>query len=162
MNGAFDPCLALGSVQPLGFDQYCALYRRNCVVGWKVRIEWCTSDNTNPVCIGFTPKTDNNALTSYPHWKECKGTVSTILTPDIDKAQTSTRGDVKKWMTHPGAKILDNEDLVGSTEANPVSVLYGHVWAQAMDGAANPSSIRYVVTLEQIVVFFEQIVPARS
>lgn len=162
LSNARDPTASLGSGQPLGFDQYHTLYRRNCVVGFKVKIEFCSTDNTNPLVVGFCPKTDSTALTSYPHYKECKGVVSTVLTPDVDKSTLTNKGSVKKWMLHRGAKILDNESLCGTHDVDPTSILYGHIFAQAMDGAADPATARYVLTIEQVVVFFEPLVPARS
>ena len=55
LNSAFDPTGTLGSGQPLGFDQYTALYQRCAVVKWSVKLEICSTDNTNPLVIGFTP-----------------------------------------------------------------------------------------------------------
>lgn len=162
LNSGFDPTGGLGSGQPLGWDQMTALYNKYCVIAWSVKIEWCTTDNTNPTMVGFTPTTQSSALTSYSHYKELPGTKSLIITPDIDKGQIFAKGGVKRYFVPPGGKLLSNENCTSSVGGSPTNILYGHVWAQAMDGSADPALLNYVVTIWQRIVFFDPVIPARS
>lgn len=161
LNDAKDPLgPSSATQQPLGFDQYEALYNKYCVIGWKVKVEAVTVDNSNALYVGFTPTTASTALTSYSHYKECPGTVSRILSPDIDKAVFSTKGSVKKQMLRRG-KILTDDTLYADVTASPTRILYGHIWSHVMD-ATDPANTKIVVTLEQLVVFFDPKIPARS
>lgn len=160
LNSAYDPTGAHGAGQPLGFDQYTALYAKYCVIGYKMKIELCSEDNTNSLSLGFTPKTESAALTNLEHYKECKATVSTLMTPDIDKSYLFHKGGIKKWFGK--SKLLSDDKLNAAIGSNPTSILYGHLWAQALDAAADAAKVRFVVTMTQTIVFYEPIVPARS
>lgn len=162
LNSAYDPTGNIASGQPLGYDQYTALYNRYCVVAWSVKLEWCTTDNTVPVVVGFTPSTSSTALTSYSHYKELPGTKSMIITPDIDKGLIFARGGVKKWYVPPGGKLLSNENLSSAVSGNPTNILHGHLWAQAMDATSDPAPIQVICTIWQRTVFFDPVIPARS
>lgn len=48
LNSGYDLAGSVSAtIQNRGFDQYEALYKRYCVVGWKITIECCSTDNTN-------------------------------------------------------------------------------------------------------------------
>lgn len=164
LNGAFDPMLAFGSQQPLYYDQWSAMYRRYCVIGWKIRFQIATTDNTNPTVFGFCPTTGSTALASHMYYKEIAGNKSVICTPDVDKNYLTVKGSVKKYL-HPNSKrvsLLDDPNTYQLTSANPTNVVYGHIYTQAFDATADPAVINYCATLEQIIVFFDPVVPARS
>lgn len=163
LNSAFDPLGGMSATQqPLGFDQYAALYNRYSVVAWRISLEVVSTDNTNPCVVGFTPLPSSTGLTTYLHYKELPGTVQRMITPDVDKVYLGARGSVKRWLSPRGAKILSNDNFSALIGANPAKLLYGHIYAQAMDGSADPSSINVVVRLQQFVVFHEPVTPARS
>lgn len=162
LNSAYDPTGDIGTGQALGFDQYTALYQRCAVVGWKVKIEYCTTDNTYPVCVGFTPMVKSSALNDYSYYKELPGTVSSIVTPDQDKVTLTSKGGVKKFFLPPGGKLLTDDTLTHGVAGDPSRILYGHLWYGALDGSSDPPAMRYIVTIEQLVVFFVPEIPARS
>lgn len=163
LNGAQDP-LGSGSAtqQPLGFDQYELLYRRYCVVAWRITCEIVSTDNTNPLVVGFSPKTDSTGLTSYLHYKEFPGAVQRVITPDVDKVFFKSRGGVRKWLLPTGGKLLSNPDLSSLCTTVPSRILYGHLYAQSMDGSADPAAVHITVKLSQLIVFFDPVVPSRS
>lgn len=162
LSSAFDPAGGFGSGQPLGFDQYSTLYNRYAVIGWRVKIELVTTDNTNPTVVGFTPIVSSTTLTSLEHYKEIPGTVSMILTPDIDKGVLYARGSVKKHLLARGGKMLADDTVTAATTADPTRILHGHFWAQSVDAASDAAIVRAVVTLWQTVVFFVPVIPSRS
>lgn len=163
LNSPFDPNGGAGSEQPLGWDQYTALYQRSAVVSWSVNIEAVSTDNTNPIKIGFTPMVSSTGLTEYQHYMELPATVSTVLTPDIDKTLLRSRGGVKKWFLPRGGRMLADDTLSHGTSAgDPSRILYGHVWAEAMDGAADPATVHFTVTMWQTCVLYVPAIPARS
>lgn len=162
LNNAFDPTGSMGSGQPLGFDQYSALYQRCCVIGWSCRFEVVSTDNSSPIAVGFTPLVSSTDLTKYEHYKELPKTSSSVVTPDIDKLQMFARGGVKRFFLPPGGKILTDDTLSHAVSGGPSRKLYGHVWAQAMDGSSDPALVHVTVTLVQMCVFYVPEVPARS
>lgn len=162
LNSAYDPHGTAATSQGLGFDQYAALYNRYCVVGWAIKLEYVTTDNTHPLSVGFTPTTYSSALSTYTHYKECPGTVSQIVTPDIDRGRMLSRGGVKRWFLPPGGRLLAEHDLQALVSTDPAKILYGHVWAQPMQITADPATVRFVITMFQTVRFFDPVIPSRS
>lgn len=163
LNGCYDPTLALAAGQPLYFDQYMTLYQQYCVLGFKVLVECCCTDNTNPIVIGFTPMTTSTPFTVPEHYIEAKGTTHRIMTPDVDKIAFANKGSVRKWLLPRGGKLTTNDTYCGTSSANPTTVLFGHLWAAALTyTGVDPSAVPYIIRIEQIVKFFNPITPARS
>lgn len=163
LNGCYDPTGAVSSQQPLYFDQYSALYQQYCVVGYKIIIDAVSSDDTNAVVLGFTPMTTSTALNDPAYYMEQKGTTHRTMTKDIDKVVLTNKGSIKKWLRPNGGPLLNDTTYCGSPTTNPTTVLFGHLWAAALAGAAtDPSTVTFVIKIEQIVKFFNPITPARS
>lgn len=163
LNSAYDPTGSVDTEQPRFYDQYTAMYSYNCVVGYKIFIEAATSgDDAVACCIGFTPTTTTTNQGNYKAYKELPGTKSTILTKDIDKTSFGTAGSIKKWLMPRGGRILTERDLCAVTGTNPNQILYGHLWAETIDLTADPALINCIVTIKQIVVFFNPVVPGQS
>lgn len=156
--------LAEGAGQPLGYDQWCALYQKYVVIGWRVRLELVTVDNSNATVVGFCPLTTSSALASFSHYKEVPGNKSVICTPDIDKNEILTSGGVERYLlgNRRAGRMFSDDQLYAATSANPTRPLYGHIYVQPMDMAADVSAVQWILTLEQIVVFFDPITPSRS
>lgn len=163
LNGAYDPTLALGGVQPLFFDQYNAMYQQYVVLGWDVLIECVSGDNTNPVIVGFTPMTTSTALTTPEHYIESKGTTHKVMTQDIDKIVIRNRGSIKKWLRPNGGSLINDATYCGSPSTNPTTVLFGHLWVAALSyTGTDPSAAQFVIRLSQVIRFFNPVTPARS
>lgn len=163
LNSVYDP-FGDGSatIQPLGLEQYEGLYRRYTVVAWKAEFEVVSTDNTNPVVVGFTPLTTTTAGASFLHYREQPSTVQRTITPDIDRVYMKMKGKVKSWLLPEGGKLLTHPECSALVTASPSRILYGHLYAQAMDGSADPANAHIVVKLRQLVVFHDPVVPNRS
>lgn len=164
LNSAYDPTAAISAQQPLFFDQHMTIYQQYCVLGYKIKLQICSTDNTNPIVIGFTPMTTSTALTDPGHYIECKGTSYKIMTPDIDKVWLTNKGSVRKWLLpRGGGKLWMNDTYCGTASASPVTNLYGHLWISALaSSGVDPATAHYIIKVEQIVKFFNPINPARS
>lgn len=161
LNSAYDPTGNGGSGQGLGFEQYEALYNKYCVVGWKVEATFISTDNTVPIAVGFTPTTQSTATGAYLQNKEMPGTVMRIITPDIDRIHLTAKGSVKRWLLPKGGHMLSEDTLQATVSTDPSRQLYGHLFTQCITGA-DPAAVNVVYTIEQIVIFFDPKVPARS
>lgn len=163
LNSIYDPTGTVSpSIQAMGMDQYEALYNKYCVVGYKLHIQAVSTDNTNPVTIGFTPTTSSATLTSQHRYMELPGTVFKVMTPDIDKITLTVKGSVKKHLLPRGGKLLTDDTFASLVNNDPSRTLYGHLWIQAQDNSADPSSIQYTAKMEQLVVFYDPKTPSRS
>lgn len=152
--------------QPLGYDQYKALFREAIVLGSHIKLEVINNDSTDAFVVGVTPVPQSQgttALTDYEHYLEYPGTKHVLVTPDMDKQFLNAKISVKKHMHK--TKIRDNDNLKVNlvTETPPTDITYWHVWSQPMDKASDPTGdIALVVTMEYLVLLINPIIPARS
>lgn len=164
LNSLTDPFGSISaSVQPLGYDQHMAMYRHYCVIGWQVKVEYCTADNTNSVVVGCTVQPESTtSLSNYKQYMECKGTKSLMLTPDIDKGVILMSGSVKKWLMPRGGKLLTDDSFSGSVSSSPATPLYLHLWAEGIDSGIDPGNVIMLITIKQTAVFYSPVTPSRS
>lgn len=162
LNSIFDPTGAFGSFKPLGHAQYAALYNRYCVIGYSLKFEVCTAENSTPTMVGFCPIVSGTTLAEYPHYKEVPGCVSMMLTPDVDKGTFTARSGTRRFLLPGGGKMLADDELTAAVSSDPTRILHGHVFAQAADQSSTAAAVRIVVTMWQTVVFFVPVIPARS
>lgn len=162
LNSAYDPSGSLGAGQPLGYDQYTALYQRAGVVSWRLKLELVSTDNTYPIVVGCTPMVSSTALTSYNHYKELPGTVSTVVTPDVDKNFLYAKGGIKKWFMPKSGRMFADDTITHGVGADPSRILYLHLWAQDLSAANDTAAVRCIATLYQTVRFYVPEIPARS
>lgn len=167
LNDLADPEGSFGAQQALGFDQYSTLYRRYCVIGAKVTVMAYNHD-TNPFIVGTHVNTDPTSLTTYEHYKELKNTQSKLLSPDVDHVTWVHKISLPKIFKTK--KLISNEDHYGGTLAahdtgltTPDELAYIKVFAQPMDQSTSTTNgVYFVITMEQIVVFYDYEIPARS
>lgn len=168
VNDWIDPFGGASTQQPLGVDQWGALYNRAVVVGTKLTVKIHNGTNLGYMA-GITLTNEHQgetALTEYEHYMELPRTTSRVLSPDMDHTVQSLSCSVKKLF---GIKnVKDEEELqtqIGnSTFTHPTREAYFHVWAQPLDQTTAPSTGSYqvVITAEYIVLLFDPIIPSRS
>lgn len=158
-----DPFGITNAGQPLGYDQWKALYRQAYVVGAKTTAR-VHNNGTSACMIGITPMKPaqgTTALANYEYYMELPQTKARILSPDVDHTVISHQVSPKRFL--PVTKIRDNDDLKFNlvTETPPSTLAYFHVWSQPLDEAA-AYDIDLVITAEYLVLLVDPIVPARS
>lgn len=165
MNSVLDPFQGAGAGQPLGFDQWRALYEYGYVVGAKITCEYHNADAFAYV-VGITPCHEAQGTTSlaaYDYYKELPGTKSMVLSPDVDKCVLESKIGLKRWV---GVKDLvdTNEYRMNlNTPSEPSKALYFHVWSQPMDKASTDTTgVQIAITVEYIVLLKSPVIPARS
>jgi len=165
-NSVFDPDVQLGGHNPMGFNQWAAIYRKYTVLGAKISMQYTptATGNTAPGFFGIllansptdikTYSSDINALLES---KECGGNYK-IAGPvsTVDSAgrfaQVRKRFSSKKWF---GVKdVLDNSNLTALTSADPVTQAYFVCWIAAIDGN-DPARQPFKVVIDYIVMFQE-------
>lgn len=158
-----DPFGVTNAGQPLGYDQWKALYRKAYVIGAKV-VARVHNNGTSAVMVGITPMKPaqgTTALANYEYYMELPSTKARILSPDVDHMVLAHKVS-PKWFL-PVTKIRDNDDLLVNlvTETPPSTLCYFHVWSQPLDEAA-AYDVDLVLTAEYMILLVDPIVPARS
>lgn len=167
VNGTsvIDPLLSASSQQPLGYDQWKALYKEAYVIGCKVKIT-CHNTATSSLIYGITPMQESQgttALTDYEHYRELPGTVSRLLSPEMDHSILISKRSTKKMLHLKNIKDNDEvkHDLV--TETAPSRNYYFHVWTQPTNKTtALSSNPELIYDIEYIILLTNPVVPGRS
>lgn len=157
-----DPLQTSGISQPLGFDQWKALYKRAKVVGMKVTY---TAHNAGSVAtvMGMTliPENNTNTLTPWNDKAEAPGTKYRILSPDVDHGTLAYRTSTKKVMKI--ANIKDNDDIACdlTTPTSPNRKYEMSIWA-ALHNGTTTTAVDWIAKIEYLILLDQYIIPARS
>lgn len=158
-----DPTSGHNNQQPLGYDSWAQFYKKACVLGLSMRVR-LHNKSTVGVMFGITPMPENQgntALNSYEHYMELPGTVSRLLSPDVDHAILTYKLSTRKRLH---LKSLRDEDAFHcslATETAPTRTFWVQTWCQPID-AATQSPFECVIEYEFLVRLFDPIVQARS
>lgn len=159
-----DPFGGAGAELPLGLDQWSAMYSRYVVVGCKVWVRAHNVTSTGALTFGLTrlPPGDTTGRTSASHYLEMPGTVSKILSPDVDHANLVLSYSAKR---HNRVKnIRDAKELHGTfstTPGAPTVTTQMKLWTQDVNATDN-GTLEGFITAEYVVLLLDPILPARS
>lgn len=162
-NSVYDPDQSAVGHQPMGFDQWAALFRHYVVVGSKISISVMNDDGSVTQDVPLTCGvylSDNNALeyTSANGYIEAKrGTYRHIQ--HYKQARMGTKFSARKFFNV--TDIKDNEARLGaSVLTNPTEEAFYVLWLQAVGGGTGALSFRVVI--DYIVDFSEPKTIAQS
>lgn len=165
INSVLDPFQGAGSEQPLGFDQWRALYEYAYVIGAKATIEFHNADSFAYV-VGITPchvAQGTTSLANYEYYKELPGTRSIVLSPDVDKAVLQSKISIKRWFNVKDLRDTNEYRMNLNTPSEPSKIAYWHLWSQPMDQTSTDTTgVQMVMTIEYLVLLTSPVVPARS
>lgn len=152
--------------QPLGYDQYKALYKKAVVLSSKVVCQIHNNTST-AVMIGLTalPPNQTTGLDSYEYYMEAPNTKSKLLSPDVDRATLSSQMSTKKLWSIKNIKDNKTEleiDLVNETP--PTNSGKWQIWSQPQDQTTTTTgtAVQWTCTVSYIVLLYDPIIPARS
>ncbi len=168
-NSIYDPDYSgVGGVQPLGTDQWSAIYNKYTVEACSIRAQPVPVDTSNVIPGAYALIAHNEiadmplshgiaALSEQPNRskvKICGGVASSYTAADMPSVQHKI--DLKRWLGRPL-----NDDDIGSTSTNPTtSVLYSLV--QSSVASNDPGAVNFLVTIEYTVKFHDLKVLASS
>lgn len=153
LNGLFDPDVTTTGHQPMGFDQFAALYQQYKVLGARVTLEACgpPASSVSDQYIGI-------------QFHENASYAPSVITQIIERGRErhSVIGNqtnrVKLVMNWSAKKWYGNNykgmDTAGTISANPAELAYVSVFATRADNTENPDPITYVITIDYIVEWF--------
>lgn len=153
-NGIYDPDQSGIGVQPMGRDEWAALFNHSCVVKCKITVKNVFTDSSNPKSWGVYLSDDVSIpYTSWTGFSEAKrGSVK--FTGGYDRVINSgvATYDAKKFYNLKDIK--DNVDRVGAaTGANPGEEAYFNIWFATLNAVTETQ--RFVVTMDFVVDFSE-------
>lgn len=163
-NSLFDPDSTGVGHQPLGFDQWINFYKEYCVLGSKITVTPINISTTIPLQFGVVLRqfqlpgmaVDPTLLIEQgdSNWKYV-GNLNNSATKSV-----SLKFSTKRFL---GVKNpIDEKDLRGDDTVNPSMEGFYQVWCAAADGAADPASIVFQVTIDYIAMFIQPQALAQS
>jgi len=148
-NGCFDPDLALGGHQPLGFDQFSAFYNRYRVHASSVKMElqrtsdsfvWCLC----PTLTSSTPSVQTLIETPYARYR--------VVSSSISNHMLAHKMYTKKIY---GQRITQDDVFSALTTADPSRKWYWSISAQSYNGSSQVTAY-YNIRLMYYVEFFDR------
>lgn len=151
INSIFDPDFTSTGNQPVGFDQFAALYGRYTVL--RAHFEVIFSNVTSlPGRVGYylTPQSSYPSASDVwcvqPHGKSA---VAGALGSGKDTVTLRGSTSMFKELGVTRSQYMDDQDFSSTTSANPLRPLYLHVYVQGISPAGN-ASIYAAVKLAQV------------
>ncbi len=159
-NGAYDVDFTGIGHQPRGFDIWAKQYEHWVVLGSKITVEWTptTSIAGVPGYFGILKSADATAINNYlttAELAEARFSSTQKLTgfPDRKIQRVAMTYSPKKFL---GIKDpMDNSDLYGTDTSNPANTTFYTVYYGSTDGANDPDSAKFKVTVDYVIKFFE-------
>lgn len=163
-NSIDDPFGGQSGNQPLGYDQWKALYKKAKVLGCKVYYTVHNGSSGAMVC-GITPMPKNQSYTplaNFEHYVECPGTKHKVFSPDVDKGTIVSKRSTKRMLKLKDIKDEHNVEINLVDETAPTDLYWFHVWSQPFDQTTALTGVQILLKVEYIVLLYDYIVPARS
>lgn len=166
-NGMYDPNTAFGGHQPMGFDQWMAVYNHFTVLGSKITVRYVPNTTTAfaPIAFGIM-LTDDNTFpyttdTALHYIMESKhggrnmrlaSTGNSAISRGLSVSRTFS---AKKFF---GTRALIGENTYrGTVAGDPAETANFLVWACNPTTAGNdPPACSFVVTIDYIAMFTER------
>lgn len=153
-NSVFDPYDTGAGHQPLGFDQWAAIYAQYRVLRCKIKVDFHQNQSTVPALVGITPSESNGTLIGSA--AEQPGSVYTMLAPEGSGNTCHTlynSMDIVKYEGDYGSKYDDRNSAL--VTASPSEGKFFHVWSLNPTGASSVDTVA-TVTLDYMVEFFNK------
>lgn len=153
LNSAFDPDFSGVGAQPLGFDQWAALYGDYRVVGSKIEVK-AFADSASNNSVAVIPMTTNAALTVRDQYLEQNYCEKQSLGNDTQHGVATINSYMPVSKIHGGPKdiVYYDDALRSAVTTNPTKQFYWHVVGYAM-GAG---STNFDIVAETKIIYYIQ------
>lgn len=159
-NSIFDPNYSGTGHQPMYADTWNSIYRKNEVIGSKIKVVFSsvgmTNSNVDNVLVGIESDDSTGFDTTAHTQLENARTKYKVIYGAYSGKNTCTMSkgwSYKKALCGNLAQRSENQALAG---ALPDKSFYFHCLAGAVDGASNANPINAFVTIDYIVRFWER------
>lgn len=160
-NGMFDPNITGVGHQPMGFDQYVGvLYDHYTVIGAKITVTFMSTGsgaNTGPARVGITVRdTFTPLLAGVDTLCEQGATKMRVISALTSNNKTTMSYTINPAKFLGNSKPLNNENLKGTSTANPSEQCYFQVFAANINDFSNPEPVQAICTIEYVAVLTER------
>lgn len=163
-NGCYDPDITGTGHQPIGFDQYMAIYDHYTVIGAKMKLFCQNQLSSAPQYIGIRLN-DAASPSSNPLEIVENGNVELKLLSVAGTSATQNLGtlslscNVAKFLGR--GQLLSDSQCKGTASANPAEQVYFQVFAFTNDGSTG-GIVKCSAMIEFDVVFHERTILGTS
>jgi len=153
-NSIYDPDYTAAGHQPMGHDQWAALYNHYVVLGSKLTVRFIPNASSTAPCAMGTYLTDGTAVpyTTPSEFIEAKRGNYKIFKA-TDRAVTL----IQKYSAKKQYNVADVKDNVGrigaAMDTNPSDEAFFNIWFDAIDGST--STCVCMVYIDYIVLYSE-------
>lgn len=154
LNGCYDPYVAAGGHQPMGFDQWMILYENYSVINCTYQVRVLSGSSGSDKLWGVYLSKDVGGVPSV--WTtliEQQGFIWRAIPFSVEyKDQLDIKGSVnlKKWLDSDWKDV----DRIGTAAANPSSQVYIHVTLGPAFPTDDIPNTRFQIILDYDVIFF--------
>lgn len=158
LNSLFDPDFTGTGVQPMGYDQFSALYGRYAVIRNSFDVTFANTTSL-PIRVGYviSPQStlpSNSAVWSMMPFSKSRTLGAVGSGKDVQTINGSTTFYKELGLTK--RQYLDEADFSASTSASPLRILYLHVYTFGLTAAGNATCnsftrLNYTAELSQAV-----------
>lgn len=149
-NDIYDPDSTGVGHQPLGHDQYAALYKRYKVISSKFTVLFTAT--TSNVVIGLIQNSDTSLPTAPGTFMEQPHTRFATLT-----SNTSSQANKKLSVKWSQRQLEAANRVTTDIGSSPALSQYFHVGVGSIDGSADPSGVYIQVVITYLVEFVDPI-----
>lgn len=163
-NGLYDPDISGVGGQPIAFDQMTPLYDHYVVIGSKITVDFTSRNEETTNCVVGVAIRDTSSVSSsaeiYMENPSCKYKMLQSAQGGATSRRIVQKVSPHKWLGR--SKPLTDDDLRGTSSANPAETVDYHLFIQPFPAAGDPGPIDVLIALEYIAVWTEPKPLARS
>lgn len=147
LNSLFDPDLTSTGKQPLGFDQYAAIFSRYRVVKVSFDVTYMGNDFTTPrpQRVGFMVTPSSTVPSDPEAWPAQLFSKSAVMaSPNLKPPRLASSISLPQIFGIKKSEFHDN-DYASITGANPTRIAYLHVFNSGLSGSSGAGAIAIAV-----------------
>jgi hypothetical protein len=143
LNGMFDPDTTGGGHQPLGFDQYMAMYTGFCVISTRVTVDFAANGATVPTLVGISGLPGTTSYSSVTGLVESGSAYKLMPSATSVPITLTAVYDLRKMFGIDD--FADEPDYWGNSAGNPFQIAGCRVWARDILGTSTVNLTAFVV-----------------
>lgn len=151
LNSLYDSNATGVGSQPVGYDQWSALFLRSVVYRGRFTLEF-VNNGANPIQVGYYIKSGiSPTVPSFNDWASQYGAKTALLaTTGRNTARFNLSYSVAKWLGVSQSKIMDEEEY-GESASGPAvagnNQLLLYIWIRGFGGVAGSAALRLVQSM---------------
>jgi len=160
-NGVYDPYYPIGGHQPKSFDQWMTLYNNYNVLGSKASARMMSSSSQDFAWgVARTPTPNELDGKTLEYILECrmnKGyTIAGNYSNNNNMPTSTTRSITYSQKSQHGKNATNTSELIGTVSSNPSELTIFELWCCPSSNDFETKYVKFVMTIDYVVLFTEQ------